>query len=135
MSLIQKRRGLKDASANGRKKLTARMFLGKDNCQAYIEPATLLHFVDNGRIENVLQTGEFIDGVYHRRKFSISLLDRKDSVGEPYTYQSFLNPMGPEGKKVMSIGNMKQFIIDCHRGMFVTDFTFEQLIQEAENEN
>jgi hypothetical protein len=135
MSITDKRRGRGTASGGRTNVLTAKMFLGKEGQDPIIAPEPLLDFYDNGCNEDVDEMDGFFDLINQRRKFSLNLRERKDAGGKLYLYVNFLGSMGPEGKKVLLIGKMKQFITNLHRGLVSIDFTFEQLVEEAESEN
>lgn len=129
MKVINKRRG-KDTAAKG--KLTAKRFLGKDGSTAYIETKTLLNFIDTARDEDIEELDSFFDLTKEGLKMAINRRVLVDKGGNPYKYENFIRPRGPEGVKVPLIGDIKQFIIDYQAGKFSIDFTLEDLVAEAE---
>ena len=130
MSLINKRRGRNN---DPKGKLTAKTFLGKDGPTAYIETKTLLHFIDTARDEDIEELDSFFDLVKEDLKMAINRRVLVDRGGNPYKYENFIRPRGPEGVKVPLIGNIKQFIIDYQASKFSIEFTLEDLVAEAES--
>ncbi|MBD1364446.1 hypothetical protein IDJ77_11560 [Mucilaginibacter sp. ZT4R22] len=127
MSFINERRG-KNASATSNKSvLTAAMCLAK-----YIQPKTLLDFVDVGRFDDVSDLDKFIVKLNENGKYNFPRKVRQDKGGLNYKYISVLESNGPEGFKVVLLDNMDQFLRDYHLGLFTINFTLEDLAKEAE---
>lgn len=125
------RRGL-TSSNGGRPILTAAMFLGKGESPAYVTPHQILQFVDKGRLEDVKELEGFFDMVKERLKIIVPRNPRTDKSAVPYKYTTFIRPNSPDGAKVVLIGNINQFMDDYRDGKFSIDFTFEELVAEAE---
>lgn len=133
MSFINRRRGIVSSQNSESKNiLTAKMFLGKEGNNAYIDPAALLNFIDNGRIEDIKEMEAFFNLVNEQLKMAINRRVQSDKAGLPYKYENFLRPKGPEGVKVIIIGRIKEFILDYQSGQFAIDFNLEDLVNEAE---
>jgi len=128
---ILKRRGL--AAENGgqplinEKTLTAEMFLAR-----YVSNTQLLHFIDHARIEDVEGLDVFIGNVKDRTKMSVTRKTSIDKGGNPCKYPTFLHPNGPDGTKVILIGQIADFISDYQKGKFVINFTLDEVVALAE---
>jgi hypothetical protein len=113
--------------------LTAAMFLGLTGEEAYVKPEQLLHFIDTGRIEDIQEADACVTLVKDRTKVAIPRRVLVDKGGNPYKYPTFIQPNGPDGVKVVQVGNIFQFLTDYHKGRFVIDFTLDDLVTAAEN--
>jgi hypothetical protein len=129
MSKIKERRGHEPSSSDV---LTATAFLGKDGKSAYIEPKTLLHFIDTARTEDIEEMESFFNLVKEDLKMAINRRINVDRGGNRYKYENFIRPKGPEGVKVQIIGEIERFIKEYQQGKFSINFTLEQLVEEAE---
>ena len=108
------------------------MCLGIVGNLKYLSPKVLLEFIDTGRIDDVNDFEAFVQNVNEKGKYRYTRKVRSDKGGQTYKYVDFLESNGPAGCKVVLIGNMEQFIIDYNKGLFVTNFTLEDLVTEAE---
>jgi hypothetical protein len=129
MSIIKKRRG---ESTSSQTTLTPKMFLGKEGKEPYIDPKTLLTFIDNSRIEDVDEMEAFFMLVKENLKMSVNRKIKTDIKGNRYKFETFFRAKGSEGVKVMLIGDIQRFISDYQAGKFEIDFTLEDLVSEAE---
>lgn len=137
MENVLKRRGISNSSAQTpttgiETVLTAAMCLGKIGNFRYITPKELLYFIDHGRIEDIQEMDAFFNLVKEKNKMAINRRIQKDKGGNPYRYENFIRPRGNEGVKVMVIGNILQFIADYQQDKWVTNFTLDDLVVEAE---
>jgi len=130
MDLILKRRG--SQPADGYKLLTAIKFLGKDGGPAYVTPQQLLEFVDTARIEDIEEFQALFGLVKEQLQIVVPRKQRMDRGARPYKYPNFIRPNSPDGVKVVLIGNINQFMMDYRDGKFITNFTLEDLVTEAE---
>jgi hypothetical protein len=129
MSNIKRRRGILPTSSDV---LTAAKFLGKDGSTPYVEPKTLLHFIDTARTEDVEEMQSFFGLVKEELKMAINRRINTDRGGNPYKFENFIRPKGPEGVKLMLIDNIQQFVADYQAGKITINFTLEDLVEEAE---
>ena len=129
MSKIKLRRA-KESSIVGI--LTASAFLGKDGKEAYITSSVLLQFIDTARNEDIEEMDSFFSLIKENLKMAINRRELTDRGGNKYKYENFLRPKGPEGVKVVLIGDMQRFITEYQQGAFTIDFTLEELVEEAE---
>ncbi|MDB5288435.1 MAG: hypothetical protein JWR05_3384 [Mucilaginibacter sp.] len=127
MSIISKRRSQQSVVDN-RPTLMAPGFYEK----GYVTKAEIIRFVDDSRPSDVEDMEAFIDFVKLKGTFNNTRRKRYDKGGVAYQYVPFNAAQGTNGAKVVLIGNLKQFIDDFHNGDFVTDFTLEDLVAEAE---
>lgn len=127
----QKRRA--QGAANGGKMLvTTKMFLGKEGNLQFITADELFHFNDHSREDDVNEMVAFFDLVKAGYKPIITRKTRKDQGGNPYKYQSFNRNGNPDGVKVLLIGNIFDFIEGLYDSKYVINFTYDELIEEAE---
>lgn len=119
-------------NAKGKATLTAADFLGKGTIQAYLTPKQLLDFVDTSRDEDLDEFEAFFDLTKEQLRIVVPRRGRVDKGAMPYKYPNFIRANGTDGAKVPLIGNMNQFMVDYRDGKFSTDFTLEELIDEAE---
>lgn len=131
MRNYQRRRGL-DPSAGEPGILTAAMFLGKTGREPYVIPEQLFQFNDHAREDDVDEMAAFFDLIKEGLKMVVRRKAQTDVGGNPYKYPNFIRPKSPEGAKVVLIGNIDQFIKDYQAGKIRTDFTYDDLIAEAE---
>jgi len=107
--------------------LTPAMFLA-----LYFAPKEFLNYGDGLRdsetddLEAMLVlTNEQVPMAFNRRI-------RTDRNGNPYSYQNFIRSKGTEGVKIVLGGKLLQFIKDYHQGKVSTNFTLNELVEEAE---
>jgi hypothetical protein len=127
MTIASKRRAQGGASGDNRPTLTKSMFIA-----TYVKSATLRDFAENGRLDDVQDTEQYFTNVKAKGKYNYNRKVRNDKGGIPYQYINFLESNGSEGVKVVHLDNMAQFIRDYNQGKFWIDFTFEELVAEAE---
>ncbi|OOQ61344.1 hypothetical protein [Mucilaginibacter pedocola] len=127
MNFINERRGRNAAATSNKSVLNAAMCLAK-----YVQPKTLLNFVDTGRFDDVSDLDKFILKVKDNGKYNYSRKVRQDKGGFNYKYISVFESNGPEGFKIVLLDNMDHFLREYHLGLFTIDFTLEDLVKEAE---
>lgn len=114
------------------KLLTAKLFLGKEGGTPYLTPQQLLTFNDNAREEDV---DYFANVVELSRQFQMTGCRRSktpDRGGNYYLWPIFNRNGNVDGGKVLNIGNLFQFIQDLYDRKFTVGFTYDELIDEAE---
>jgi len=114
------------------KELTARQFLGKDGCTPYITPKVLLDFNDDGREDDVSEMSAMFSLANARHRIIVTRKVRTDKGRNRYKFQNFNRNGNPDGAKVVLIGNIEQFLEDLYDNKFVINFTYDDLIEEAE---
>ncbi|RZM24753.1 MAG: hypothetical protein EOO88_21730 [Pedobacter sp.] len=132
MSNIMRRRGGSPLGGGSKAVLTTKDFLGKTGKEAYVKPTDLLTFVDDGRIEDIQSMDHFFSLIKEDLKMVINRKVLIDRGGVKYKFERFLRPKGEEGEKVVCLGRIEQFTADFQRGKFIIDFSFEELVAEAE---
>lgn len=112
--------------------MTAAMFLGKVGTVKYLTPEQLFQFNDYAREEDVEEMAAFFDLIKEGLKMVVRRKPQYDISGNAYKYPNFIRPKSPEGVKVILIGKIDQFIKDYQAGKVKTNFTYVDLIAEAE---
>ncbi|MGI4727814.1 MAG: hypothetical protein ACRYGB_04505 [Janthinobacterium lividum] len=108
------------------------MFLGKEGSFQFISPEELFEFNDDGREQDVEEMSAFFDLVKQGYRIVPNRKHRKDRGGNQYKYQDFNRNGNTEGVKVVSIGKIFDFISGLYDNKFTIDFTYDDLIEEAE---
>jgi hypothetical protein len=111
--------------------LTAAMFFGKMGSFKYADPNQFLAFGETLRDEDEESLAHFFDLAKEGLLMSGKGKKLTDRGGRSYSYITFLRAGGPDGAKVVLFGNIAQFIKDYHNRRFRTDFTLNDLIDEA----
>ncbi|WP_158827657.1 hypothetical protein [Mucilaginibacter lacusdianchii] len=121
------------ASQNGDiKTLSTAAFLGKDGSTPYVKPEELLAFNDNGRIADIEGMATLFNLIKGRHQIIINRKDGKDKAGKAYKYQPFNNGGMADGAKVVLISRMADFFNDLYSKKVITEFTYDELLEEAE---
>jgi hypothetical protein len=120
------------ATADAQKVLTAKQFLGKVGGTAYITPQLLFTFNDNAREEDVDYFANVIDLGRQYKMTGCRKSKNPDKGGNHYMWPVFNRNGNVDGGKVLDIGNLFQFVKDLYDRKFIIGFTYDELIEEAE---
>lgn len=119
-------------SSNGKLVLTAKMFLGKEGDFQFITADELSEFIDNGREDDIQEMSDFFDLVKAGYSIIVRRKKRTDKSGNRYQYPNFNRNGNTDGAKVVGIGKMFDFVQGLYDNKFTINFTFDELIEEAE---
>ncbi|WP_345954758.1 hypothetical protein [Mucilaginibacter sp. PAMB04168] len=112
--------------------LTAKQFLGKEGAIAYLTPQQLFSFNDHAREEDVDHFANVIELGKQFRMTGCQKPKAPDKGGNKYVWPVFNRNGNVDGGKVLNIGNLYQFINDLYDRKFTIGFTYDDLIEEAE---
>lgn len=131
MKKWQKRRA-KNALGGSKIMLTTKMFLGKEGNFQFITADELFKFNDNSREADIEEMSAFFDLVKVGYKPIITRKTRNDVGGNLYKFQNFNRNGNSDGAKVLSVGKIFDFIEGLYDNKFSINFTYDDLIEEAE---
>jgi hypothetical protein len=131
MNKWQIRRAQSSQNGGSQKVLTARMFLGKDGHEAYLFAEQLFDFTDNARVEDIESFAHVLELGKQFRMIGCSK-PKTDKGGNLYIYPAFSRNGNNDGGKVLNIGKLFQFVNDLYDRKFIIGFTYDDLIEEAE---
>ena len=119
-------------SVGGKILLTTKMFLGKEGNFQFMTAEQLFQFNDNSREDDILEMAAFFDLVRAGHRIIITRKTRVDKGDNPYKFQNFNRNGNSDGAKVLSIGKIFDFIEGLYDNKFAINFTYDELIEEAE---
>lgn len=121
------------SSSNGSKiVLSAKGFLGKEGIYQFTTPDQLFQFNDNAREEDVAEMAAFFDLVKAGYRIIVTRKTRVDQGGQTYKFQNFNRNGNSDGAKVVNVGNIFDFIEGLYDNKFTINFTYDELLEEAE---
>ncbi|GAB3915368.1 hypothetical protein [Mucilaginibacter boryungensis] len=118
---------------DGRPKLTAKQFLGKDGTNAYYNNETLLSFVKTLRPQEISEMQEILKGMSEGLRIVGTIASRTDKGGRRYAYLNLQHVNANTGGKFILEDGTTRFLNDYMNGKFVVGFTLEELVEEAMN--
>lgn len=127
-----KERRAQNSNQGAHRVLTAKEFLGKEGTVAYLTPQQLFTFNDNSREEDVDYFADVIELSKQYKMVDCKKPKTPDKGGNNYVWPIFNRNGNSAGGKVLNIGNLYQFVNDLYDRKFTIGFTYDDLIEEAE---
>jgi len=119
------------SNAGAQSVLTAKQFLGKEGNTPYLTPQQLLTLNDYGRQADIISFVHVLELSKQYQMIACSA-PKPDRGGNEYVWPTFNRNGNSDGGKVLNIGNLFQFITDLYDRKFTVGFTYDDLIDEAE---